>query len=112
MADTRQAILDRRIGFADAYIIGDIDPELARKRRDDDLTRRRRNFDLHIRLQPSLLVWYRALASVLPSTFFFGLPATMPRSISPQPESRYDVTLFDQAIARLPQETASQSASA
>ena len=106
LAESRKAILDKRIGFADAYIIGEIEPELARQRRNKDETRQRRQFDLHVQLQPSLLIWYRALSAILPSHFSFGFPEAFPWAISPRPEARYDVSLFDQLIVRLPQGTA------
>jgi hypothetical protein len=101
-AETRQAFLDRRIGFADTYIIGAVDPQIARQRRDGDNTRRRRKFELHVRLQPSLLTWYRTLGSILPCPFFFRFPEYVPSSLTQQTEARYDLKLFDQAMACLP----------
>src|SRR5947207_7549943 len=51
---TRQTVCDGRVGFADCYIVGQIDPQVARMRAHADMTRRRRQFDLHVRLQAAL----------------------------------------------------------
>jgi hypothetical protein len=101
-AATRQAILDRRLGFADSYIIGVVDPDIARRRRDGDATRRRTNFELHLRLQPSLITWYGVLASVLPCLFTFSFPDRVPVVQTSDHKMRYDVELFDRAMALLP----------
>jgi len=66
-AATQQAILERRIGFADACFVGAVDPHIARQRRDGDALRRRRNFDLHIRLQPPLMIWIARSAPSCPA---------------------------------------------
>jgi hypothetical protein len=100
-AATRQALVDQRIGFADAYIVGAIDPEIAQRQRDSDHTRIRRNFALHLRLQPSLLAWYRTLDSVLPCEVIFNFPEQSPASFISHPGARYDVTLFDKAMTSL-----------
>ncbi len=101
-AATRQAIVDRRLDFADIYIIGAVDPEVARRQRDGDATRRRGNFELHVRLQPSLLSWYGALAAILPYEVLFQFPSGVPAARMAHPQARYDVTLFDRAMACLP----------
>jgi hypothetical protein len=101
-ATTREAILDRRLGFADAYVIGVVDPNTARRRRDSDATRRRSNFELHLRLQPSLITWYGVLASLLPCQFTFSFPEQVPVVQTSDKKMRYDVELFDRAMALLP----------
>ncbi len=99
---TRQAIVDRRIGFADAYIVRAIDPQIARRRREDDKTRQRRNFELHLRLQPSLLAWYRTLGAIRHKPVLFGFPERIPSPPTSNHDDRYDVTLFDTMMASLP----------
>ena len=47
---TRETIAQGRIGFADCYIVGRIDPQLARELANADTTRRRGGFELHVRL--------------------------------------------------------------
>jgi hypothetical protein len=104
-AATRKTLCDRGIGFADAYFVHEIDPALARQRRDGDATRQRRNFALHIRLQPPLMAWYRTLGTALPGRVRFEFPQ-FPQIASdsgPGRHARYDVSLFDEMMAMLPQ---------
>lgn len=102
---TRATIAQGRIGFADRYCVGQIEPQLARERARGDMIRRRRGFEQHVRLQPALLTWYSALAKVLPGRVQFGLPATLP-AVDNQAQ-RYSLTAFDQMIALLPAQGAS-----
>lgn len=100
LAATRQTVAKGRIGFADRYFVGSIEPEVARARGLADETRRRRNFDLHVRLQSPLLAWYSALDSALPGRVQIGFPSTMPTVVSH--DDRYDVFAFDAMIEALP----------
>lgn len=97
---TRKTIVQGRVGFADCYIVGRIDPQLARERAKADTTRRRSNFELHVRLQHALLTWYSAMDEVLPGRVSFGFPSEMPTVENL--EGRYSVTAFDRMIASLP----------
>ena len=100
LAATRDTVAQGRIGFADAYIVGRIDPQLARQRARADTTRRRSNFELHVRLQQALLTWYAAIEHVLPGSVHVGFPAKMPAA---QPrDDRYPLAAFDRMIALLP----------
>lgn len=101
LAATRETIAQGRIGFADCYLVGHIDPALARQRAQADPTRRRRNFELHVRLQAALLSWYSALEQVLPGRVHIGFPAQMPALKNL--EGRYSLSAFDQLIAALAQ---------
>ena len=97
---TRETIAQGRIGFADCYIVGSIDPQLARERAKADTTRRRSGFELHVRLQQALLTWYSAMDAVLPGRVQFGFPAEIPALKNL--DGRYAVEAFDQMIALLP----------
>jgi hypothetical protein len=97
---TRETIAQGRIGFADCYIVGRIDPQLARARAKADTTRRRSKFELHVRLQQALLTWYSAMDEVLPGRVRFGFPSKMPTVGNL--DGRYSVKAFDQMIASLP----------
>jgi hypothetical protein len=66
LSATRETVQQGRIGFADLYLVSTVEPCLARERARMDPARRRRNFELHVRLWPSLLKWYSALDAVLP----------------------------------------------
>lgn len=104
LAATRRSFGEKKIGFAGAYFVKEIDPALARQQRDGDTTRSRRNFELHVRLQAPLITWYKALDAVLPQGVQFSFPdrwmipphAGLPSSV------RYDMALFDRAMAMLP----------
>ena len=97
---TRETFAQGRIGFADCYIVGSIDPQLARERAKADTTRRRSGFELHVRLQQALLAWYSAMDAVLPGRVQFGFPAEIPALKNL--EGRYAVAVFDRMIASLP----------
>ncbi|MEK1932154.1 MAG: hypothetical protein AAAC47_20715 [Pararhizobium sp.] len=100
---TRQALADEKLGFADLYLVKRIDPAIARRKRDDDLTRPRPRFDLHLRLQEPLMAWYHTLAAVLPGQVVWRVPDEFSlgkRRV--RSGSRYNVGVFDEFIVRLP----------
>ncbi|BBK31959.1 hypothetical protein EDC65_0759 [Stella humosa] len=99
---TRDTVRDGRIGFADAYAVGRIEPQIARDRAHADATRRRRNFELHVRLQVALMRWYAAIDQIMPGRVQFGLPAAMP-GVRHHAE-RCDLGAFDRVIAALPKD--------
>jgi len=96
---TRDAITNGRLGFADVYLVKSIDPERARRQRNADSTRSRRNFELHVRLLQPVMTWYRALETVMPGAVTWELPedglAQMRRERG-QPAG--DIRLFDQMM--------------
>lgn len=104
----RNAIREGRLGFADRYLVKRIDPDTARAQKESDATRTRRNFEMHLALQPHLIDWFTALAKVLPGQVEFGWPepeelakdfhAQMPEA-SPR---RFDVSVLDALLKELP----------
>lgn len=76
-----------------------IEPAIARERARTDATRRRRRFELHLRLQPALKAWYSALDAALPGRVQFGLPPILPIPVNAG--VRYDLSAFDQMIEAL-----------
>ncbi len=104
----RQAIAARRLGFGDRYLVKRIDPEVARAQKEGDVTRRRRNFDMHLALQPHLMDWFTALSEVLPGRVQFDWPdrdefLAEPKNKAPEENPRrFDVSVFDALIERLP----------
>ena len=97
---TRETVAQGRIGFADCYLVGCIDPQLARERARADTTRRRGKFELHVRLQDALLAWYGAIEAVQPGSVQFGFPSSLPAVQNR--DTRYSLTAFDEMIAALP----------
>jgi hypothetical protein len=104
MEATRQALQNRQLGFADLYLVKRIDPLIARQQRERDTRRTRSNFDLHVRLQTSLHLWYEILGTVLPERVKWALPDNLPvtQTISRSSQHRYDIEVFDRLIAGLP----------
>jgi hypothetical protein len=79
------------------------DPADLRRRRDADITRRRRHFDLHVRVAAPLGDYYRTLHRLDPARVRWGLPPGGLSDDLPLPRAdRYDVALFDAFIAALP----------
>jgi hypothetical protein len=108
-AATREQIAMRRLGFADRYFVRHIDADQARRQRDDDPTRSRRNFDLHLRLQVPLIAWYEALARILPGHVQFTWPDAddlAARSVRSSDSLRYALDRFDALIEALPRSPA------
>jgi hypothetical protein len=96
---TRAAVAAGRLGFADLYLVKRIAEAEARRRRDGDPHRARRNFDLHVRLAEPLTAWYSALESLLPGRVRWQLPDSIPAAA---PRSRGDdLALFDSLIEAL-----------
>ncbi|PZQ17418.1 MAG: hypothetical protein DI564_06335 [Rhodanobacter denitrificans] len=104
-AAAREQIAARRLGFADRYYVRAIDTDQARRQRDGDPTRTRRNFDLHLRLQAPLMAWYETLARVLPGRVQFDWPDAgeleADSAAAPDP-LRYALDRFDALVAALP----------
>lgn len=93
---TRQAFSERRLGFADLYLVKLIDPIVARHQRDNDQSRSRERFDLHVRLQPPLMEWYRALEMVLGGFVLWELPEKLPDIMRfERNPKRHDLDVFD-----------------
>ncbi|MBB3610233.1 hypothetical protein [Rhizobium sp. BK602] len=110
MEVTRAAFGKQALGFADLYLVKKIDPHSARLQREQDQAKSRMNFDLHVRLQPSLHAWYETLATLLPERVQSSLPTPLP-AFEPGAgpfERRYDVELFDRFIANLPGQLSSK----
>jgi len=99
----RDAFRERRIGFADRYLVKMLDEATARQQRENDPTRTRRNFELHLRLQASLVAWYAAIEAVMPGSVIWEHPTDGLLGLSGQSESagRHDLGSFDAAVTLL-----------
>ena len=104
----RKAINDGRLGFADRYLVKRIAPEVARAQKEGDATRTRRNFEMHLALQPHLIDWFTALSKALPGQVVFGWPEPeeLAQALDAEtPEAsprRFDVSVLDALLAELP----------
>ncbi|MGB3485787.1 MAG: hypothetical protein WBB07_26655 [Mycobacterium sp.] len=72
----REAVAAERLGFSDAVLVSIPPIELLRKRKEGDVTRQRRSFELHVRLAEPLREWYDTLESVGPGRVLWSLPTT------------------------------------
>jgi hypothetical protein len=102
LAVLRVAFRMGRLGFADAVLVGLPDLATLQRQRDEDATRRRRNFATHVQLREPLRQWYTALDSLDPGRVVWDLPA---EGVPKLPEPRADRTsadLLDALIDALP----------
>ncbi|MEM6909432.1 MAG: hypothetical protein AAF494_12205 [Pseudomonadota bacterium] len=97
-----------RLGFADLYLVKRIAPEVARRQKENDPTRTRRNFERHVALQPHLIAWFEALAEVLPGRVEFAfrdqeaLLAGLKHKAPEASPRRFDVSVLDALFESLP----------
>lgn len=106
----REAELNRALfafgdlGFADLILVAATTPAEARRQREADATRRRRNFDLHARLYDPLLRWYSAVERLDAARVRWSLPdspaAGLVEGMTPRPP-RSSVTDFDALLLDL-----------
>jgi hypothetical protein len=102
LAVIRVAFQTGRLGFADAVLVGLPDLETLQRQRDDDPTRRRRNFATHVQLREPLRQWYATLDSLDPGRVIWDLPATgVPKLPAPRPV-RTSLALLDGLVDALP----------
>jgi hypothetical protein len=102
----REAFVAGRYGLAELIFVSDIDMDTLRKRKANDPTRTRRNFERHVQLRDSLLQWYRAIDSLEPGRVIFGLPEAGidPALLALGPRKlRSDAALFDRLVTSLEQ---------
>lgn len=95
----REAIVEKRIGFSDAVLVEYPSLETLIRHKENDPTRLRRSFDLHVQLTQPLQEWYTALDAADPGRVYgwdTDLATLQPRG------RRYDATLLDELLDRLP----------
>lgn len=101
----RELLVERAIGFADAYFVSISDLATLTRHRSSDGTRRRRNFDLHVRLREPLREWYTALGSVRPGSIHWGFPPDGVAPLVEAPNGRYAPEDYDGLIQAVPSQT-------
>jgi len=98
----RMAVQMGRLGLADAVLVGLPDPGTLQRQRDDDQTRRRRNFATHVQLREPLRQWYATLDRLDPGRVLWGLPDDgVPKLPAPRTD-RTSADLLDELIEALP----------
>jgi hypothetical protein len=96
----RHAVGDRRLGFADRYLVTIPDGQTLASRRAADASRRRRNFEAHARLGQPLREWYSALDDVRPGSVAWHLDVEALHAGEPRP-GRYRLEDLDALLERL-----------
>ena len=74
LASFAVALAADRYALADIFLIADVDAETLRTRRAGDMTRTRRNFEIHVKLRDATIAWYRAIDGLESGRVIFGLP--------------------------------------
>jgi hypothetical protein len=95
---TRERISKKHLGFADRIALLEPSKDVIRLQKDDDRTRRRSNFETHVRLYEPLRRWYVLLESLAPGRVVFNAHQTedpMPMNLR---KDRYSLQLFDALI--------------
>ena len=100
---SRAAFATGDLGLVDLVVVSTASEQELRRHRAADGTRRRRSFDLHVRLREPLLAWYTTLERLSPGRVLWTLPqddtvlgTTTPRA------TRTDPTLLDALVEQLP----------
>lgn len=106
IAEARQARLrfaDGRLGLADLVLVELPDEAALRQRKEHDATRRRSNFELHVRLAEPLRQWYSAVDALEPGRVRWSLPeGPVSRETVPARQQRSGTDLFDALVEGLP----------
>ncbi len=95
---TRDRIAQGQLGFADRVVFLEPSEEQVRQQKANDHTRRRSNFDGHLRLREPLRRWYELLEKMAPGRIVFNAhqrPLSIPTRLR---TDRYDLQLFDKLI--------------
>jgi hypothetical protein len=102
LAVARMAVRSGWLGLADAVLVGLPDVATLQTRRDQDTTRRRRNFATHVQLREPLRQWYATLDDLDPGRVIWDLPVD---GVPKLPAPRADRTcpdLLDAFVDALP----------
>ena len=104
LSATRRLFAEHHLGVADLILVEIPDPAALAARRQADLTRRRRNFELHAQLAAPLRDWYRAVEQLEPCRVRWELPAAgVPATTTLGPRhDRTGTDIFDTLISQLP----------
>jgi hypothetical protein len=97
----REMIASSQLGFADRYFVAIPDRKTLETRRAIDLSRRRRNFDLHARLGTSLREWYSAVEELRPGSVTWQFPEDGTGGLTAVSRPRHDLETFDALVEHL-----------
>jgi hypothetical protein len=98
----RQAFDSSRLGIADLILVTIPDAATLTRHRQEDRSRQRHNFDLHLQLVAPLAEWYHAIEELDPKRVLWQLPSQGVASDLTRREPNSGTELFDSLVARLP----------
>ena len=103
VAGVRRAFAEERLGLADLILVSIPPPPQLRDRRNGDSTRRRRSFEVNVRLGPALQEWYQAVDDLEPGRVRWDLPPSgVPGPLLRVRGNRCDPRLIDALVEALP----------
>ena len=102
LADNRKIFAAGRVGLADLILVTVPDRSTLTKRRQTDRSRKRRNFDLHLKLAAPLEQWYRAVEQLDPTRVMWQLPSTGVPAPMARREPHTGPQLLNALLAHLP----------
>jgi len=73
--EARRMLETGKLGLADLVLYSDPGPDVLRRQRDSDRTRKRNNFDLHVTFSPTMAAWYRAIDRLEPQRMLWSFPS-------------------------------------
>jgi deoxyadenosine/deoxycytidine kinase len=99
----RELLLSKNIGFPDSYVVLTINEEELRRRKVFDLTRKRGNFERHLRLIDPQKRFFRAIDQYMPGYMQFIEATSIEHNVENidtklQFEGKYSTDLFDYMI--------------
>ena len=97
----RHAMSRRALGFADRIVLLEPDDETIRAYRDNDESRGRANFELHLSLKPLLRRWYQTLEELAPGRVILEAQTLTSLPDAAPADDRYDLDVFEKLIDEL-----------
>ena len=95
---TRERIAQKQLGFADLIVLLEPAEDVVRQQKLNDTTRRRGNFEMHLRLAAPLRRWYTLLENLSPNRVFFNAQQVQELPTMKMRADRYSLELFDSLI--------------
>ncbi|MDZ7915028.1 MAG: hypothetical protein U5O16_24865 [Rhodococcus sp. (in: high G+C Gram-positive bacteria)] len=103
LSAVREAFAREELGFADIIVISLPSADVLARQRENDPTRRRRQFALHAALAEPLATWYSAVDKVDPGRVFWNFPTTLDLADLPlKRENRSSLEVLRAVIDELP----------
>ena len=99
VAETRAAIEDKSMGFADAVVFLEPDFDVVRRQKEADPNRQRRNFETHLQIGPALRKWYEFLERLSPGRVRWHAEREGALPLIPCQKDRFSLQLFDALVA-------------